>query len=208
MQRQVTSLAAGILVLGLVLLGVNPNAASAAESPVAQTPQQIRASRRTVLNVDGVPYGVDVEIATGAAGDEDLLRGVYVFRLKCSADLVCSFQRLALNECSSKLDREPTFSPVFDIWMTSSRLLTLKQLSNTELELRLYQAFGNQLPARVTLTFSSEGTPFKKVVGFRTDGFVDFRFWPDTKTGIEYVPIKHARQKRLDCPMLLRGLTP
>jgi len=171
--------------------------------------KNIRQRRPTTLNVNGLPYGVDVEIATGAAGDDALAHGAYLFRLKCSSDLSCSFQRVTLDKCTKGDGSNPALSTRVDTWLTSSGLLAVKQLSNSEIELTVYyQAFGNQLPAKVILTFASEGVPFKRLTNFRTTGFVDLRFSPDTNTGIAYVPIQNDRKMLLDCPIFLRGLTP
>jgi hypothetical protein len=208
MRQQLGLLIAIFHVLLLALSGLWPNTLLAAEPTGNQTSKNIRERGPTTLNVNGLPYGVDVEIATGAAGDDALAHGAYLFRLKCSADLFCSFQRVTLNECTKGDGSDPAFSTRVDSWLTSSGLLAVKQLSNNEIELTVYQAFGNQLPAKVILTFASEGVPFKKLTNFRTTGFVDLRFWPDTKTVIAYVPIQNDRKKLLDCPVLLRGLTP
>jgi hypothetical protein len=198
--RQIAFLMVIIQALLLTLSAIGPNESIAAEQTSNKAPR--------TLNVNGVRHNVDVEIAAGAAGDEALANGVYIFRLKCSADLFCSFERVTLNECTAGSGGGPTFSTRVDSWVTSSGLLAVKQLSNNEIELTVHQAFGNQLPAKVTLTFASEGVPFKKLTNFRTTGFVDLRFWPSTKTGIEYVPVKNDRKKMLDCPVLLRGLNP
>jgi len=196
------------IALLLVLSAVGPNATVAAEQTSTKASRDTREQLRKTLNVNGVPYSVDTEIAAGASGDDALTNGVYIFRLKCSADLFCSFERITLNECTPGTGSEPTFSARVDSWVTSSGHLAVKQLSNNEIELTVYQAFGNQLPAKVTLTYASEGVPFKKLTNLKTTGFVDLRFWPNTKVGIEYVPAKSDREKKFDCPILLHGLNP
>jgi hypothetical protein len=192
----------------LALAGVGLNESIAAVQTSNKAPQDNRERGQRTLSVNGVPYSVDVNISAGAAGDEALANGIYIFHLKCSADLFCSFERITLNECTAGKGGEPAFSTRVDSWFTSSGLLAVTQKSNSEIELTVYQAFGNQLPAKVTLSFASKGVLFKKLTGFRTSGFVDLRFWPNTKTGIEYEPVKIDRKKPLDCPVLLRGLNP
>jgi hypothetical protein len=155
-----------------------------------------------------IASSLDVTFSAGAAGDESLAHGVYVFRLKCSADLSCGFERLTLNECAPSKDRAATFSPRADYWSTASDLLAVKRIANDKIELTVYQAFGRKLPATVTLTFAAEQPPFKTLTDFKTAGFIDMRFWPDIGTRIEYVPVRHDRAKVLDCPVSLRGLTP
>jgi len=63
------------------------------------------------------------------------------------------------------------------------------------------------LPARIMLSFApGKSHPFEHVTGFRTEGFIDLRFWPDISRHIDYAPISNDRQKVLDCPMAVRGL--
>lgn len=57
------------------------------------------------------------------------------------------------------------------------------------------------------MTFSPTGPPFSKLAKFKTAGFMDFRFGMHSKAEIEYVPIPSERNKRLDCPITLRGLS-
>lgn len=192
----------------LAFLAFAPNISNASEQIGSKDSHGARQHGQNTLNVNGVPYSIDVEIAAGAAGDDTLAKGAYVFRFKCSADLFCSLERITLNECESGVSNEPAFSARTDSWVTSSGLLAVKQLSNSEIEMTVYQAFGNQLPAKVTIGFASEGVPFKKLTSFKTAGFIDLRLWPNTKTGIEYVPLQRDRRKILNCPVLLRGLNP
>jgi hypothetical protein len=161
----------------------------------------------TKLQVDGVSYSLDVEIAAGAAGDDSLARGVYVFRLKCSADISCSLERVSLNECTTTDASGPGFSPRVDSWSTWSGQLAVRQIGSHEIEATLYQALGKKLPASVTFTFASgHPHPFKAIAEFKTSGFIDPRHWPDAKKGIEYVAIQKDRMKMLDCPIALHGL--
>ena len=83
----------------------------------------------------------------------------------------------------------------------------MRQTAPYEIELTVYQAFGKNLPAKAVLNFApGKLPPFEHVTGFRTDGFIDLRFWPDITRHIGYAPILNDREKALDCPLALRGL--
>lgn len=201
MHKPVKRLASILLVALLVLSGLGVTDAPAAEKPVPGV------TNRKTLHVDGVSYSLDVETAAGAAGDDSLAHGVYVFRLKCSADISCSLERITLNECTTAETSEPAFAPKVDSWSTWSGQLAVRQMGAHEIELTVYQALGKKLPAKVTVNFASgQSHPFKAVMGFKTSGFIDLRFWPDTTRHIEYVPIQHDLKKVLDCPVALHGL--
>ena len=51
--------------------------------------------------MNGVPTYVDTEFAAGAVGDAALGRGLYLFHLKCSANISCELERITLNECAN-----------------------------------------------------------------------------------------------------------
>jgi hypothetical protein len=167
------------------------------------------AADQKVFNVKGVPFYLDLHFAAAAAGDETLSRGVYLFHLKCSADISCGFERVTLNECSRpEGGGETQSSPRVDHWSTfGSEMLAVRQLSDNQVELTVYQGFGHTLPAKVLLTLAGE-PPFSRLAGFKTTGFVDGRFWPRLDVGIEYVPLPKDRTKSLDCPVSLVGLNP
>jgi hypothetical protein len=74
------------------------------------------------------------------------------------------------------------------------------------LEITVYQAFGHGLPAKMILTFDAQGQPFSKLVGIKTSGFIDYRYFPDQLKPIEFVPIETDRLKTLNCPVFLHGL--
>jgi len=165
------------------------------------------ANKPKTLQVDGLSYALDVEISAGAVGDETLASGVYVFHLKCSAEISCGLERIALNECATARPGERAFSPRVDSWVTWTGQLAVRQTAPYEVELTAYQAFGQKLPARIMLSFApGKSHPFEHVTGFRTEGFIDLRFWPDISRHIDYAPISNDRQKVLDCPMAVRGL--
>ena len=165
------------------------------------------ASRPKTLQVDGVSYSLDIEIAAGAAGDKTLADGVYLFHLKCSADISCELERTTLNECTKTREGAPAFLPRLASWVTWTSQLEVRQIASHEIELTVYQAFGKKLPAKMLLTFvAGKSPPFEELTGLRTTGFIDLRFWPDLDKKIEYVPVQNDRAKVLDCPVSLRGL--
>jgi hypothetical protein len=149
-----------------------------------------------------------VEVAAGAAADNALEQGIYLFRLGCSPNLsFCNLERITLNQCTVGKDAERAFLPQVDSWTTSSRRLEVRRSGNHEIELTVYQAFGQKLPARVVLTFvPGKAQPYDELAGFKTTGFIDLRLWPNIDKQIEYVPVESDRSKVLDCPVLLRGL--
>ena len=175
-----------VIIVSLLLGGI-----LGAIGGVAFAEQTSNKAPRT-LNVNGVRHNVDVEIAAGAAGDEALANGVYIFRLKCSADLFCSFERVTLNECTAGSGGGPTFSTRVDSWVTSSGLLAVKQLSNNDLARGYYASsvWGIGFQTRVTLTFASEGAPaLSKTPQQRKNEIVDLRFWPSTKSASSTVTV-------------------
>lgn len=95
----------------------------------------VGSSGQRILKWNGIPSPVDVAVTAGAAGDEDLAHGVYLFHLKCSADISCEFDRLTLNECTPPKDGEAQFSPRMDIWSTTSGLLAVRQPASNKIEL-------------------------------------------------------------------------
>jgi hypothetical protein len=164
-------------------------------------------SQQKTLAVNGVPYYVDSEIAVGALGDELLAHGIYLFHLRCSSDLYCSLDRILLNECVRTKNGDVNFIPRVDNWSTSpGGRLDVKQVPNNELALIVYQAFGNQLPAKISLTFDTKGPAFRRLIGFKRTGFIDGRLRPDITTRVEYMPVQGDRKKTLDCPVFLHGL--
>lgn len=197
MRTQVALLVSAIF--QVVLFALASDAVQAAEEPAPPQEQ--------TLQVNGVSYSLEVEIAAGAAGDEALAHGVYLFRLKCSADLVCSFQRLTLNECTAAKDGTSTFTPRADLWTTSTGQLSVRQIGRNDVELTVYQAFGKKLPAKVLLTFASGPMhPFQELANLKTTGFIDLRAWPDINRTIDYIAVQKDQTKALDCPISLRGL--
>jgi hypothetical protein len=76
-----------------------------------------------------------------------------------------------LNECSTHGNDEARFVPRVDSWNTNAPLkLDALKLSDTELEITVYQAFGHGLPAKMILTFDAQDPPFGKLVGIKTSG--------------------------------------
>jgi hypothetical protein len=159
-----------------------------------------------VAAADRLSTYVDIQFAAGAAGDETLAHGVYLFRLKCAADLSCGFEKLTLNECGLRDAAAATFSPRAEEWSTSRDSLTVRRTASNRIELTVYQALGRKLPATAVLTFAAE-PPWRQLTDFATSGFIHGRLWPDINAHIDYVPIKHDRVKMLDCPVALPGLT-
>ena len=147
-----------------------------------------------------------LEFAAGAADDESLSRGVYFFRV-WGDQLFLGLQRITLNECSAPGNGEARFVPRVDTWETNSPLgLEAAKVSDTELEITVYQASGHGLPAKMNLTFDAQGPPFSKLVRVKTSGFVEPRYFPAQLKPIEFVPIETDRLKTLNCPVLLHGL--
>jgi hypothetical protein len=147
-----------------------------------------------------------LEFAAGAADDESLSRGIYLFRV-WGDQLFLELQRITLNECSTPGNGEARFVPRVDTWETNSPLgLEAAKVSDTELEITVYQALGHGLPAKMNLTFDAQGPPFSKLVRIKTSGFIEPRYFPAQLKPIEFVPIETDRLKTLNCPILLHGL--
>ena len=202
MRKPVVILIRSVTLLALSGLGIANDAA-------AQQPES-RSQKEQRFEVNGRSYPVDVEIAAGARGDDSLLQGVYLFWLKCSADMSCVLQRITLNECTTAREGASAFVPWVDEWSTSTpRQLVVRQIGNDQIEVTVYQAYGKKLPATMLLTFASgKPRPFKEVVALKTNGFIDRRAWPKIDRLIDYVPVETDRTKVLDCPVSLRGLRP
>ncbi len=149
----------------------------------------------------------DLEFAAAAAGDETLAHGVYLFQV--SGDRVfIQLQRITLNECAKIQGKKPSFQPRVDFWSTTTPLrLKAAKLSDNQIELSLFQAFHHGLPATMTLTFDPDSPPFSKLMGMKSQGFIDVRYFPKEIRPIDYVPIQSDRLKTLDCPVYLRGLS-
>ena len=137
-----------LLLISFVLCSLCVNAV-AADTPASG------ATKRKTLQVDGVSYSLDVQIAAGAAGDETLSRGVYLFHLKCAADISCALEQITLNECTIAGPGGPAFFPRVASWSTWSGQLVVRQTAPYEIELTVYQAFGKNLPAKAVLTRQS-----------------------------------------------------
>jgi hypothetical protein len=192
--------AALVMISGLSIAGV-----CGAELQLTAT-QETKVQGKTTLAVKGVPYYIDTEIATGMQGDDSLALGIYNFHLKCASDLTCQLDLIALNECDKTKNEEAHFSPSGFSWDTSSGLLEVKQLSDSQVELVVYQASWKKLPAKILLTYDAKAIPFRLLTDFKGTGFVHRRFWPDITKRVEYVPVQFDRTKQLDCPVFLRGL--
>jgi hypothetical protein len=183
------------MVASAVLLTLALASAGAAE-------QVVSAAAKSARQAVGAP-SLDITIATGAAGDDDLAQGLYIFHLKCSGS--CDLDRITLNQCSKSKHGETTFVPRVDEWSTTTNRMTAAQVSDSQIRLTVYQAFEHQLPAQMTLTFNSSGPPFTNLVDLKTTGFLDLREFPKLRE-IEYVPISDDRVKALNCPVFLPGL--
>lgn len=107
--------------------------------------------RSKVFNVKGVPFNIDLAVTAFVRGDEELKQGIYLFKLKCSSDASCGLERFSLNECATDKDGMISFMPRVDHW-NSPAFLEATQLSNTKLELVVYQAFEHLMPAKIVLT--------------------------------------------------------
>jgi hypothetical protein len=150
----------------------------------------------------------NLQFAAAAAGDKDLSHGIYLFRVWGGDDFL-ELQRITLNECSNAVGQQPSFSPYVDVWSTTSpRKLKAVKTSANQIELSLYQASDQGLPATMTLTFDPNSRPFTKLTELKTHGFVSVPDFPREITYIDYVPVETDRLKSLDCPVYLRGLSP
>lgn len=146
---------------------------------------------------------IDVSIATSELGDKDLVRGIYIYHLKCAGS--CELNRITLNQCSAPENAESGFVPRVDYW-SSARWIKAKQTASNRVELTIYQAFEHGLPAKMTWIFNSSGRPFTTLQELRTSGFIDYREFPKKIVPIEFVPVQADRLKTMDCPARLIGL--
>jgi hypothetical protein len=167
---------------------------------------QQKADSHSRARVSGKFFIWNLQFAAGAADDESLSRGVYLFQVWGDQRFL-ELQRITLNECSKPGNEEARFVPRVDSWNTNAPLkLDARKISDTELEMTVYQAFGHGLPAKMTLTFDTQGPPFGKLVGIKTSGFIDYRYFPAQLKPIEFVSIETDRLKTLNCPVFLHGL--
>jgi hypothetical protein len=150
----------------------------------------------------------NLQFAAAAADDKDLSHGIYLFRV-WGGDTFLELQRITLNECSNAEGQQPSFSPYVDVWSTTSpRRLKAVKISANQIELSLYQASDQGLPATMTLTFDPNSRPFTKLIELKTHGFIIVSDFPRDITYIDYVPVETDQLKSLNCPVYLRGLSP
>jgi hypothetical protein len=147
---------------------------------------------------------IDISIATGELGDKDLVRGIYIYHLKCAGS--CELNRITLNQCSNDKNDHSSFAPRVDNWI-GHQWISAKQIGN-RIELTVYQAFGRKLPAKMTWTFNSLGAGLASLSELKTAGFIDYNQFPTKVVPLEFEPVPRDRPKRFDCPVLLKGLTP
>jgi hypothetical protein len=145
---------------------------------------------------------IDLTIATREVGDADLASGIYIYHLKCSRS--CELTRITLNKCSKENKDAASFTPTSDHWVGSD-WISAQQTSN-KIRLKVYQAFGQQLPAEMFWTFNSEGGRLTTLRNLTTTGFIDYSQFPSKLAPIEFEPIPLDRSKTLDCPVALKGL--
>jgi hypothetical protein len=129
-----------------------------------------KADSRSRARASGKFFIWNLQFAAGAADDESLSRGIYLFQVWGDQRFL-ELQRITLNQCSTHGNDEARFVPRVDSWNTNAPLkLDALKLSDTELEITVYQAFGHGLPAKMILTFDAQDPPFGKLVGIKTSG--------------------------------------
>ena len=196
MQR-VTAVMVGLALAAFAQMGLISEGLKASE-------KENGAAEHIAAQKGGAPT-IDVTIATGAAGDDDLTQGVYIFHLKCAGS--CQLDRITLNQCSKNEHGDAVFAPKVDEWSTATNMMSFEQISKNQIRLTVYQDFARLLPAQMTMTFNTLDQPFTGLADLKTAGFLDFRAFPGQRpTKIEYVPLAHDRLKALNCPALLPGM--
>ena len=203
--HKVTALTAAIFGCAwLMIFGLQQ--ATATDRSGDGSPKGTLASNANQQNVVRVP--IDVQIATGAAGDESLDHGVYLFHVKCSADRSCMLQRIVLNECSRSANGGDDFAARADTWGTTLGSLAVKHESSTSIEFIVFQALGSKVPATVKLGFEHRESPISRLTAFAATDFIDLRSWPKITNRVNYEPVPTDRTKMMNCAVRLPGLMP
>lgn len=146
---------------------------------------------------------VDSIVATHEVGDAELKHGIYIYHLKCSR--TCELNRITLNTCAAAKSGATSFTPTTDHWI-GPNWISAKQMATT-IQVKIYQAFGRQLPAEMAWTFNSESGRLTTLRGLTTTGFIDNTQFPEKLVPMAFEAIPLDRSKIFDCPVALKGLT-
>jgi hypothetical protein len=154
--------------------------------------------------VNGVYSPIQIEVAATVRSNSKFDGGIYLFKVHCALDR-CSVERLSLNECTQNSKGQFSFIPKTYLWASWAGFLEANLTGNV-LELVIFQGTHRQLPANITITFATQGSPFTQVKAFKATGFIDFAVWPEKDNRIEYIPIEGDQLKQLTCPVFLPGI--
>ena len=154
--------------------------------------------------VNDVSLPIHVEVAATIRDFKKYGHGIYLFKIDCALDS-CSVERISLNECVRNANGQVSFKTKTYSWASWAGFLEVK-ITGNKLELMVFQGTHHQLPANITLTFSSLSPPFTQVKSFKATGFIDIAVWPEKTNFIDYIPIEGDQFKELDCPVFLPGI--
>lgn len=160
-----------------------------------------------VFSLHGVPFGIDVSVAASLRGDKDLSHGIYLYRINCR-DIFCSVDLTVINECYKNKKGMTGFSPKHFQWADFNNNLEVSRLSDTVIEITIFQAAGKKLPAKIVLGVFDEKEPpyFKRIKSFSVSGFVDLKAFPSKLSFLDQEAIIGDQLKQLDCPVFLPGI--
>lgn len=167
----------------------------------------VEVSTGNAFIVHGVQSRVDVKVASSLRGDKKLEKEIYFYDISCTP-MSCVLKWLELNGCAKNEAGLIGFSPRYTMWTSFSNTLEVKQLSDTVIEIVVFQAVGHKSPAKITLNFFDESAPpyLKRLKSFDAIGFVDAKKFLSDSPVIDQVAISGDRLKQLDCPLFLPGI--
>ncbi len=134
---------------------------------------------------------------------------VYLFSLYCALGR-CSLNMLVLNRCQTREGGMNAFVPEIHDWSTWSGSLKVAATSDHSLEVTIFQATHESLPARLVYEYSrnSQGDTKGTVLGFEASGFVNLETFPDSLEYFSLIPIQgESASLSLECPVLLNGIS-
>jgi hypothetical protein len=157
--------------------------------------------------VRGVPFRIDVKLAAAVQGDDKFKHGIYFYDIHCG-DISCWVDLIVLNECEKNKNGTVEFYPRLKSWADSGGFLNAKKLSDTEIEITVFQFTHHGFPAKINLAFFDEEKPpyFKRLKSFSVTNLLDVEKLPDEFSFFNLEAIPSSQLKQLDCPVFLPGI--
>lgn len=154
------------------------------------------------------PPKVEFKIGAKQSIDNQVSNGFYVFRLNCALDF-CDLT-LTSYECEPIGSSERGFTPKTSTWSSRAGFLEINSKSKGKLEITIFQGTHRQLPAKVTIDYIEGERPYDtstKVTGFKAEGLIDIKRFPNEIKTVGYEPIVGATHvEYLGCGLIVPGI--